>query len=408
MGNYSYHGRSGPFVEVPEGSLDGFFAAMDNAHNSPAGIMAYGDSLTQGQANSSYALGSFDWRVESYPYIFLSQLLSRHPSIPQLGEFFSMGESEGWTSTYRTPQYNGEPWTDVAGNGVYDYHGWYVQPTWPSIAAWSGVGSELVKFTAPPGTMRLDHYYHALFGTPPYTFKYNVNGVPGDSGDVTVTINSTQDLPIRETIWRGQPSRPVVRYGSQSQANQMRLLGMTAYYQRDQDAGILFGRMAFSGKTLGELVGARGFPADRPGNYFQDSPGIGFPLGPALAIMGFGVNDNNRTNDMAMRPEEYQAGLVRCVDAGRRRDPNASYVFVAMFYPNDYGDQTAFANRQTWFHYVEMMRETARTKDCVFVNWSDYVGSLGADKGYMAGNDGHITREGHRALGVMLADAVSP
>jgi lysophospholipase L1-like esterase len=408
MGNYSYQGRNKPYVYVPEGSLDGYFAKMDNHRRGPVSVMAFGDSLTQGQAYIGYSVGDFDWRIESWPYVLQNRLLGDLPTLEQCAEYFSMGEGQDYNANYRSPGFGtgGEAWTAVGVSQGFQSNGWFFGPTWATVNTWSGIGSELLKFTAPSGTVRLDEFRHNPFGTPPYSFKRNVNGVPGDAKDTTISIAATSAIPTRETIWTGAPSRPVVRYGNQSASGALFPLGMNAYY-KNEAVGLMLGRMAFTGKTMGDFTRLAGFPTDKPAEFFQDVNGMGFPCGADLAIMALGVNDCNRTNLNALRPEEYEAALVRCIEAGRRRDPNASFVLVAMHYPPDvYGEVVAFANNMGWSAYVDVMQAVARRKVCAFVNFSDYVGSQNITSAALGAGDGHLTRTGHKMLGNMVADAV--
>lgn len=406
MGTYPVPYRPIPHCVLPSGCLDGFFDALSRHHSSPVSVMAYGDSLTQGQASDKYSLGEFDWRLGSWLYQAMAALQSQVSGLEHTAEFFSMGETSDWT-TYRSPGYGSvTPW-DHIDTATYDTHGWYFTPTFPTVNTWASAADALTKFTSPPNSIALDLFDAAPFiTTPPFTYKYNIDGTPGDANDVTVTWDATSANPRKTRIVSGKAKQRTIHFGNQSEAQRMRLLGMTSYSK--EGSGLQFGRIAYSGKTMGQFALHSAFP-DRFASLFQDDQSFGFPCAPDLAIVSLGVNDNNDTfGDFCLRPEGFESALNSIVDAHRRGKPNGSIMFIGNLYPlPQYGDMSGWANPESWIYFLEAMEKVARRRTCAFVNFHASVGALALTKGYVTSTDPHLTREGHAALGSLIADVLA-
>jgi hypothetical protein len=402
-----------PHVFVPKGSLDGMRAAIRAADATPFRVHFSGDSVTHGGSVS----GAGDWRLDSFPYMVRADLLD-HYGLADGAEYFNISEAQnGMVANYASAGYVGSggtgigPWAFTAAySGSED--GFFRRPTFAGTATMTTPGTEYVKFYAPPGTTRLEMLDWAPRVTAPFTWRYVLN--PPNLADlsvgaVTVTYGSNTPTISKRTIYDSAARGDLVLYaGHQSTSQAMQLIGMNAY--KDAARGLHFARIAWPGKSMAHLTRADLIPGDKPGVLFKDSQGLGFPFGPHLLVLAWGINDNVEA-DPWLSPSRFRRALARCVEAYRSYRIDGSVIILGLYYSvaAAYGDAGGFSKREGWMEYLRAMRDVAEQWNCAYVDIHAKWGPLAFSQGFAsASGDAHASLPaGHRSIADSLMDAIT-
>lgn len=425
-----------PGIYAPDGWDRGWQDALEQGASAPVRLLALGDSITQGQFPTAggAAPAGWDYRSSAWFHKLVALLLAKYAGrgLVESGEFQSpLTESKVNTTDYVSPNYAAGAATglrpfvvpgttgEVAGAAfaarLIDANGWWRQIYSSRVNTWSALGDELIRWNAPAYATRADVIWEGHGATTGGTFKVNILGTPG-TGDTTVTVNFTSNddgsagdngEPQVTTVYSGAtPLAQPVLLGNQSASSVLRVLGCMAW--RQYGHGLEYGRMAYGGRTLAEMVQTSSVlkPADKLASLFDPTDGYtGFPRRPHLTIIGSGTNDNNQNvSALSFGPSGYRAGLERTIGAIRRWNPTAAILIFLPWHSTDFSDQPNQVNNSAWGGYQRAAASLARTWGCAYLDFTRLWEPTPATETYTGGGDAHPSDEGYRYMAQAMAD----
>jgi len=422
-----------PGIYLPDGALDGWEAAKNDAATTAAELGFVGDSVTSGQPGNSDGDASDnpqDWLNDSY-YGQARDLLAARIPHGLTAEFFGLNESLLRNVNYHDGTAGNTPHAPLVYNdgvlGGHDHqwavnrNGWWFYATAleSPVVPWTNANTWMVKFTPPyDDAIKVEAIYANYFGTNNGTFYYGSSADGSgklQTAPIPLALLSTGYETHRLAVWEGSASRPTVYLGQQSAVQTLGLLGFVVY--RRADGGLRTFRHAFTGNTAAQF-GSRttGVPTDRikaivGGFDGTDYGGTGFPTAPHCLVFALGINDCNRTlsedGGENADPWHYEQVLRATVEAGRRARPDMSIVFLMPYYPpQDYCDTTGFSQNDSWEPYVAAAMRVAQEYGCVVVSMNERVGSTPLAQGFLAATDGHPVTEGYRVMAETLVEVL--
>jgi lysophospholipase L1-like esterase len=414
-----------PWITLPGNWYAGaWFTAKASNFSSPAWILFDGDSVTNGlnPANSGYL--ATGWPDQLRTSLLASTAAAVYGDFYAIwGYTFGAGAADPVNEGFATPltgstQYEGG-FGSCLTNGSNNT--WFQILTTSQIPGWTGgnvTGFDLV-------------YYDFGSCTWGFTIDGGQGGSPTVSGAtwngsmwvVTNTGGSFAAGNVKKVTVRGLTSGShVIEYGQVSSAGNCMWIGLSLF--TGNTGGIGFVRSAYSGRRAVDAACAAGsgagyagtlstFPNDKIALWSGSGPTnataqitpapFGFPTQPALAFIGFGINDAA----CFIAPGAYGDAIERRIIALRRGVANANIALVAMSYPDVHNsDNNLPGDGQRYVRYKNVLAELATAYSCAYVDIDAKWGGTPVGQGFQVSGNVHPTAAGHADIASLIAGII--
>lgn len=370
------------YLSLPDGWDDTWNAAKAASATTPAWMLAYGDSITQGLvATDPYTLGWFAL-VRTY----LTGIY------PINGDFWSCAQTLDVSSSLV-----GAPWVVNSTVGrVYQRYACGTVPTW------TGTPTNVITFTTPYACTDMDIIYYD-FATVTGGWTYQVDG----GAAVPVTPAGVGYLKRIQLTGLGNTAH-TINFSQTTASLNLMPYGVATYHSRT--AGIGYANMGASSRALGDnFRQLSGGPL--PDNFgafagqAATATGFGFPMQPSLCIIAMGINDLGQGSGGGLA--QFEICLVRMCRALRRGTPNCSLLFLINSNPDPtFSDVTSgwFGNSYDWGSYIAIYQRVAHMFNAAIFNVSAKWGSTPVAQGFMPTNQCHPTNAGHADIANVLTN----
>jgi len=363
----------------------GYRAKIKTVGSAPLSVMHIGHSIAFGEEAG-------DTMGQGYGFLFRSAAMAKYGAF---GDFWSAGLQTSingsvssffpytFSGTGTSAQEDGQGYGQgYAPSGFGTSHDVTFDPT--KLGAPGSAGALAYNFTA----MDILACHFNASGT----WTWAVDG----GAPTTVTNTSNDGLLTRIPLTGLSSGQHTLTFSSFSAQTAMVLAGVATY--TGAAGGFAYANVAQPGQTAAAAL--QGAPLTNIQGYQSaGSPtGFGYPAGPDLALIEFGVNDLSQFKTPFADPGSFGILLRQLIAALRRANPTVSIVLVSSWCGpgGNYTDDSGFGQSAVWHLYEDEMQKAAQRAGLGILSLEQRWGSTPVAQGFIsAGTAHHPTTAGH-------------